>query len=396
MPNNAQFPLGAAVTLEELIRDPYPLYARLQRAEPVTWVSTLGMWYVTRYEDVRSILMDSDRFTTAFDDSLICDTFGSHMLTTEGPEHDRYRRAVQQTFTPGSIRKTFESAIDSVAQRLIAGFKSEGEADLRTVFAARLPIQAILTVFGMSSDIEQAMRHWYDSFEGALANFTRDPQVRRLARENVAKFHAFIGDMMLRVSDGERGLLATLVNAPPPLRLSDDEIKRNASIIFFGGISTVEALILNSLWALFTHPETLARVRADLGLLPRVLDEAIRWLSPVQSATRHVKIDTVYCGVELSAGDTLNCMLGAANRDPAMFAEPEKFLVDRCNANRHIGFATGPHTCLGFHLAKTEARLALARLLTDLPGLELVRDEVARPVGYEFRQPRAMHVRWKT
>lgn len=394
MSSTTLFPLGAAVTVDELTRDPYPVYARLRSSEPVSWVSALDMWYVTRYEDVKTILMDAERFTTASPDSLIYDTFGAHMLTTEGAEHDRYRQPVQPTFTPGAIRKAFESAIEQAVQRLIDSFRSQGQADLRTAFAARLPIQVILTVFGMSPDAERSMRGWYDSFEGALANFTRDAQVSQAARDNVAEFHAYLGEAMRRAGGGQANLLATLVNAPAPHRLSDEEIQRNASIILFGGISTVEALILNSLWALFTHPDTLARVRADLMLAPKVVDETIRWLSPVQSATRHVTRDTEFQGVKLSRGDTLNCMLGAANRDPAVFPDPDVFNIDRPNAHRHLGFATGPHACLGFQLARTEARIAIVRLLTEFPALQPIGERVSPPVGYEFRQPRAMPVTW--
>jgi cytochrome P450 len=391
------FPLGASLTVHELEADPYPAYARLQQNEPISWVRELGLWYVTKYEDVRAIVMDADRFTTAASDSLIFDTFGAHMLTTEGAEHLRYRRAVQHSFTPQFVRTMLEAQIGACSERLVASFESRGEVELRAEFAARLPIQTILAVFGLPEEAESLMRRWYDGFERALANFTRDPEVRRVAQENVAQFHDFLDDTIGRAAGhGSRGLLATLVKVAAEERLSDEEIRRNMSIILFGGISTVEALILNSLWALFAHPHTLARVRADLGLAPRVIDETIRWLGPVQSATRHVVRDTTYKGVELEAGDTVNCMIAAANRDPAVFPEPQRFDIDRPNLQRHLGFATGVHACLGLHLAKAEGRIALTHLLERLPGLRLVADKSSPPQGYEFRQPRALHLAWDT
>jgi cytochrome P450 len=154
-----RFPVGREVTLAELHRDPYPAFERLRRYEPISWIAALKMWYVVGYEDVRTALLDTSRLTTESAQSTIVDTFGSHILTTEGAMHERYRQALRRPFTPPFIRTHLEAAI------------------------------------------------------------------------------------------------AVAATAPANQRLSDDEIKRNLSIVFFGGISTVEALLLNSLWAQFEHPE---------------------------------------------------------------------------------------------------------------------------------------------
>lgn len=387
--------IGASVTIGQLERDPYPVYARLQLEEPVSWIASLGMWFVTRYEDVRTICMDSARFTTAFEHSVIFDTFGAQMLTTEGAQHDRYRAAVQPAFSAGNIRRQFEAGIELATKRLIEELQCQAEVDLRSQFAARLPIQTVLSIFGMPPEGEAIMRRWYDAFERALANFTHDPQIRLEAQRNVSEFHQYLDGAMRQVAPGgQEFLLAALVNAPRESRLSDEEIRRNLSIIFFGGISTVEALILNCLWALFNHPAVHNRVIHDQALIPKAIEETLRWMSPVQSATRHVVSDTCFRGISLKAGTVVNCMLGAANRDAAVFSDPEQFDLDRPNVQRHLGFATGTHSCLGFQLAKTEARIALRSLLGQLPGLTLVDAASSVPIGYEFRQPRSMVVRW--
>jgi cytochrome P450 len=391
------FPLGRSVAVSDLERDPYSVYARLRAEEPITWIDALGMWYVLQYDDVRSIVMDVENFTTGGEHSLIFDTFGAHMLTTEGALHDKYRRSVQRAFNPGFIKKHFEAPVDRLAGDLVRALRSQGECELRTAFASRLPVQAILAVFGMPVEDEPLMRGWYNSFEKALANFTWNEQVRAAARKSVAEFHDYLGDAIRNArSRADGSLLAELVNAPDSERLEDDEIKANLSIIFFGGISTVEALILNSLWALFAHPEVLERARSEPEILPKVIEEAIRWLSPVQSATRHVMRDTTFKGIRFAEGDAVNCMLGAANRDPAVFADPDRFDIERANAARHLGFATGLHACLGFQLAKMEGRLAVRQLLTQLSELQLVKDEISTPQGYEFHQPKSMRVCWRT
>jgi cytochrome P450 len=394
----ARFPLGDDLTLEELDRDPYPAFARLRAHEPISWVPALNMWYVVGYEDVRAALLDTSRLSTASAQSTIFDTFGAQMLTTEGATHERYRRAAKQPFAPTMIRTHLEHAIRDAAAALVVDFERRGHADLREEFAARLPIQVMLLLCAIPAGAEPHMRRWYDSFEAALANFTRDPVIRADAQRSVAEFHALL-DSAIEAIDAigesdESSLLAQLVRAPPGERLSNDEIKRNLSIIFFGGISTVEALLLNSLWALFEHRGALQRIQRDHALIPQVIEETMRWLSPVQSATRHVTQAFEWRDVELLPGDTVNCMLGAANRDPSIFTEPDRFDLDRVNSRRHLGFATGTHACLGSHLAKTEVRIGLETLLGRLPGIRLDRSLTAPPTGYEFRQPRKLTVNW--
>ena len=391
----SRFPIGHEITLAELERNPYPAFARLREREPISWIPELNMWYVVGYENVRTALLDTTHMTTVSAQSTIFDTFGSHVLTSEGATHDHYRQALRHPFTPGFIRAHLESAILEAATALVDEFQTRGQADLRTDFASRLPIQVILLVCGLPADAETHMRHWYDSFEAALANFTGDDGIRMAAKLSVAEFHALLDAAIDSTTPAhERSLLARLVNAPAAERLDNDEIKRNLSIVFFGGISTVEALTLNSLWAMFEHEDVLERARRDPALLPQVIEETMRWLSPVQSATRHVTEAFEWQGIQFSAHDTVNCMLGAANRDPSVFPDPDRFDPSRANARRHLGFATGAHACLGSHLAKAEVRIGLEALLGRLRNIRLERSLTDPPTGYEFRQPRKLTVSW--
>jgi cytochrome P450 len=387
-----RFPLGAHVTEAELEHDPYPFFARIREREPITWVEALGMWYVTGYEDVRAILKDDRRFTTSWEHSTIYDTFGAQMLTTDGARHDRFRRALLHGFSPASVSR-LEPAVRNASEYLVTEFSRSGTVALRAAFASRLPIQTMLLTFGLPRTAEPDMRRWYDSFERGLANFRRDPAVRAEAQRHVAELHAFLHESIDRARRRDDGtLLAALLRAPEDRRLTDEELIRNLSIIFFGGISTVEALILNSLWALHTHPAVFQRVRAQPALLPSVIEETMRWMSPVQSATRHVVEDTELLGVAVRAGDTVNCMLGAANRDPRVFPLPDVFDIERPNAGAHLGFATGPHLCIGFRLAKMQVRIALEVLLRRFADFSL---STSPPTGYEFRQPRSMLMSWR-
>lgn len=389
------FPIGASLTLAELVKDPYPAYARLRTLEPVSWIPALNMWYVTRHDYVRQILLDSARFTTTSDHSLIVDTFGANMLTTDGTEHRRHRVAMQQPFSPVEIRKRLEPAIVKAAERLISGIDDVERVELRHAFAARLPVQTMLLTFGMPLEGEPLVRRCYDAFEQALANFTNDEEVRVNGQRGIAELFRFFGEALrdIRARGEATTLLGDLLNGNKRNVLSDDEICRNLALIFFGGISTVEGLILNAIWALAHNPVVLQRVNEDRSLVGRVIDETMRWLGPVQSATRHVTRALEFAGIQLREGDIVNCMLGGANHDPDVFTIPEIFDIDRPNLSRHLGFATGEHLCLGSRLAKAEAAIALPLILDRFGGLDIVENETIPPEGCEFRQPRALTLR---
>jgi cytochrome P450 len=392
------FPAGASVDLDQLERDPYPDYAMLRETEPVSYVAALGMYFVTRYDDVSAVLRDDEHYVVGTQDSVVFDIFGKHMMTVDGTEHDRFKGTHQKFFLPPSVRASLEPGIGSHADTLIDGFEAQGEVELRGAFASRLPVLTMLSLFGMDFDEEPQFRRLYDVFERALANFTWDEDIRQQGKLSAAEFHELVGGYLqrIRASEGreDASLLATLVRAPTEQRLTDEEISHNAIIIFFGGISTVDALILNTLYALSRHPDALEQVRRDIALLPKAITETIRWLGPVQSATRHVVRRTELNGVVFEPGDTVNCMLAAANHDPAMFPAPDVFDLHRHNAQRHIGFAVGPHHCLGSHLARAEARIALERLFARLPNLRLDLARVDGPRGYEFRQPGSAIATW--
>lgn len=390
------WPIGAAIDPATLGADPYVAWTQLRAHEPVSWIERFGMFYVTRHEDVAAILKDHETFAVGADGMLVYDTFGRHMMTIDGPEQVRMRLALRGPFAPRSIRERLEADIAVMVDRLIDGFASAGSVELRHAFASRLPVQVMLSVFGLPAEDEALLRRWYDGFEAALSNYTWDPEIRRRAKEQVAEFKAH-ARARLNAPGGlpSASLFAALLEAPAEARLSEEEILQNALIIFFGGISTVEALILNTLYALALHPEVMERVREDREALPRAIEESARWLSPVQAATRVATRDVEVRGVAIKQGDLLNCMLGSANRDAEIFAEPDRFNIDRENIARHLAFATGPHTCLGSNLARAEVRIALSRLMDRLPGCAADLDNTARPSGYEFLQPSTLTLRWR-
>jgi len=393
--NNRNHHPSVEVDLQSLSRDPYPWFEIMRGIGPAVWVEPLNMWYVVGYHEVRTILLDDVHFSTGTDHSLLYDTFGSHMLTQNGAAHLRARKPFRNAFSPAAIRKAMTGHVQAIVDELIDGFASKREIDLRSAFAARLPILAILKLFGFDADKEPLLRAWYDRFEKALANFTWDAAVRAEAKQAISEFHALFRTQIeaVRKNPGT-DLLSTVVHDKSEAPLSDEEIILNASIIFFGGISTVEALILNSLYA-----AALAKIKLTADnpkSINSAIEETVRWLSPVQSATRHVLSEFEIGGVSFMPGDTVNCMLGAANRDPSVFSDPNHYDPTRPDVSRQLGFATGVHFCLGSHLARLEAQIAIGRLfarLTEFHVADALHTEVR---GYEFRQPNRLIAKWQS
>lgn len=396
-PRLSQFPLGCAVSLDELDDDPYAVYARLRPGEPLSWLPATGMYYALTHDLVQRLLLDDVNFVVGWDTSTVYDTFGVHMMSCEGAEARRLKRPHRQAFLPAAIRHNLEPAVRATARELSAAFAAQGEVELRAAFASRLPILVMLRLFGLPATDEALFRSWYDDFEAALANEHFDPAIRDHGRRAVAAFHAHLQPAIeaARSRSPDGSLLAALVHDPRDDALSDEEIRRNALIVMFGGISTVEALILNTLWILAHHPDWLETARADHAQLPAILEESIRLIGPVQSATRLVTRDIEVDGVALREGDVINLILSAANHDPAVFEAPDEFRPGRAGISRHLGFAAGPHLCLGMHLARAEARIALETLFDGLPGLEVDLARSTPPRGAVFRQPARLTLRWR-
>lgn len=382
-----RFVLGASIELDLLDHDPNSIYAALREHEPVTWVPALQTWLLTRHQDIAVILRDSEAFTVADPQSLLSVIFGPQILSVDGALHDKYRRPLHPQFTPTSVRDAMTDSIGKRAAMLVEPLADLRNIELRSTFAARYPVLNILDFFGLDERLEASMRQWYDDFEKALSNFAGDSVIEERGKEARTYFvEMFKAQLAVPEANGLVSVLRGNGDA------SADEVARNALTIFFGGISTVEALILNAVWALCADQDLQARLRADPSLVKPLLEETMRWGSPVQSSIRLATRDFEIAGVTIRKGERVSCMLGAANRDPAIWPEPDRFDIDRPNLGRHIGFSMGRHFCLGSHLARLEAETAVKVLLKTFAQIEFD-PELPSPIsGYEFRQPRALHL----
>jgi cytochrome P450 len=390
----ARFLLGSQVRLEALSSDPYPLLKALQEREPVSWVAELQAWFVTRRADCLAVLLDSATFSVASPASLLEDTLGQTMLSTDGARQRQLRQPFNGPFAPKGVQAHMAAPLEAYVHDLIDAFSVKGEADLKTAFADPLALWTVMTVLGLPIHDFPTVRGWFTAIAHALGNFTRDPVVREWGRAAASAFgeYAALHLERLRREPDDSVLSAVAFSG----ELSDEEILAAARVIVFGGLETTSAMLDNTLWALLNHPDQYAAVRANPPLLPQAIEEALRWEPPVQSCTRFVTHPVVVQGVALSPGEMVQCMVGAANRDPQHFTDPDVFDLDRANARDHLSFAIGKHFCLGAALARLEGEIGLRILLERLPGLRLDPAQPSSPRGHEFRSPPTLHVQWDT
>ena len=387
-----RFPLGTQVRLEELSRDPYPVLKALQEQEPVSWVGELQAWFVTRRADCLAILLDSATYSVASSASLLEDTLSQTMLSTDGARQRQLRQPFNGPFTPKEVQAHMAAPIASYIHGLIDAFATRGEADLKTAFADPLALWTVLRVLGLPIGDFPTVRGWFTDIAHALGNFAHDPEVRERGRTAAATFGEYATSHLERLRrEPDDSVLAAVASTG---ELSDEEILAAARVIVFGGLETTSAMLANTLWALLSHPAQQAAVCADPALLPQAIEEALRWEPPVQSCTRFVTRPVIVRGVALSPSEMVQCMVGAANRDPEHFTDPDLFDLWRTNARDHFSFATGKHFCLGAALARLEGEIGLRLLFEQLPGLHLDPAQTSSPRGHEFRSPPTLYVQW--
>ena len=399
-----------SLTFDDLAFDPYPWFDRLRTMGGAVWAPNLSMWLVTGYQEVVAVLRDPERFTNDSSSSLIQSTFGRQMLSVEGEEQKRYKQACLAPFTGKAARDVWQPEVTVLCQQLLDAIEpAAGATDLMASYAAPIALETMGIVIGLPSRDLAEIRSWYEVFARSLANFEGDPELHEDGQQAAKRMRGYLADQLER-----RGAPAGVSSSAGPITLIDvlsessvpldrEEILANLLIVLFGGIETTESMIGNALWYLLTEAGALRSMfeasvegRSQAGLVPdadrieALIEESLRFEPAVQTLTRHATREVELFGETVRAGDTVQCMVGGANRDPAVFADPHRFDPRRYAARdtaKHLAFGLGSHFCLGAQLARAETRTALRVLLERFPGLTIDRETSLPPHGHEFRKP---------
>ncbi len=331
--------------------------------------------------DAEAFTVDDPRFSTAA-------VIGQSMLSLDGDEHSRHRRAFAAPFRPALVRDKYEAVIWNLAKERVASLAGDGSAELRTALAAPMAVDSITTFLGLSDVDPSQVLDWYGKFSDAIVGVTLGEDVPTSGRAALDQLYERVA---ASVEAGTSEFLNTLRD---DAILRSDEVVAATAVVMFGAIETSEGMTANVLWHLLTHSEILAQVQADRSLLSSAIEESLRLEPAAAVIDRYATADTQLGDVMIPERDLVTVSLLGANRDPSVFPDPDTYDITRPNHRQHVTFVQGPHGCLGVHLARLETTAALTAVLDQLPDLQLDPAQSTAPEGLIFRKPAAVTARW--
>jgi len=366
----------------EILADPYPLYRRLRSEDPVHWDPYLHAWVVTRYADVVTVLQRFSADRTPTPERLasmgmeqlspIARVMVKQMLFLDPPQHNRIRGLAAVAFTPRRVEQ-LRSRIQEITEELIDRVEAQGEIEIMETLANPLPAIVTAGLLGVPARDHNRLKNWSQDFAEVLGNFQHNPDRASRVLSSLEEMTAYFRDAVRReAGEPTEGLVNALTTAEVDGdRLTEEEVIANVIVTMVGGQETTTNLIGNGLLTLLRHPDELERLRADPSLIPSAVEELLRYESPSQHTARLAPNDIEVGGQVIRERQAVIAVMGAANRDPERFSDPDRLDLAR-EDNRHLAFGWASHFCFGAPLARIEGQIAFATMLRRLPGLRLL------------------------
>lgn len=385
--------------------NPYPFYARIRAADPIYRDEDMRVWVVTRHSAIATILREpqfSAARMNADPEALeqmgiggllpLFQFISKQMLFTDPPDHTRLRRLVNKAFTPRVI-EAMRGHIQQIVDELFDAVATGGELDVIRDLAYPLPTIVIAEMLGVPPADRDQFKKWSDDFAVFLGEFQPSPEQMMAALRSIHEmseyFRGAVAELRRNPRDNLLGAMAAAEEQGD--RLTEEELLSNALLLLAAGHETTTNLIGNGVLALLQHPDQLELLRDNPSLIEGAIEEILRYESPVQITSRIVRQDQEFEGRQLWHNQFLMVILGAGNRDPEQFADPDRFDISRKD-NRHLAFGMGPHFCLGAPLARLEGQIAIGTLLRRFPTLRLTADRLEWLATPTFRGLRRLPV----
>jgi len=367
--------------------DPYPVYTQLREESPVHWFDMFHSWFISRYDDVKTLLHDkrtqSSNAVNKIDDLLtddmkqqigtIRDFLGLWMIFMDPPDHTRLRRLTNPAFLPkiiNHLRPNMTQMVDT----LIDDLMDKGTMDFIADIAYPLPILVIADILGIPDIDRPLMKEWSQKMSTFFADQTLGPS------DQIGVMHQTIQEMqdyMRTIISEQRknpkdNVLGVMIQAEAKGdKLTEDELISTSIFFLFAGHDTTRNLIGNGLFSLLSNPEQYQHLQNDLTLIPSAVEEMLRYESAASMLLRDVTVDFELHGNTIQAGQKLFLIIGAANRDPRIFTNPDQFDITR-NPNRHLAFGRGIHACIGMPLARAEIQILFEQVISRIHNMQLL------------------------
>jgi cytochrome P450 len=371
--------------------DPYDFHALLHEHCPVYRMPETGFYVVTRYDDLRKVLLDTGSFSNSLPsrralkgdlgdlyEQLVAERGWRHVDTLQSidpPAHARYRKVLDAVFATRRMN-AMKPHVEEVSAGLIDSWIGDGECDFNAQYAMKLPGIITAEQMGLPREDIETFKRWADNLLIVAATPQSEAEVRRSAETTLEMQHFIAVELEKRRTAPGEDMLSALVHAhgdDGEAPLSMEELQSVMGQLIAGGYETVQSALAHGMWQLVRHPGLLGRLRGDPAAIKRFCEEVIRMESPVQSLMRRATRDVEVGGTLIPEGSLVLARYGAANRDPAKFACPHAFDTDRANVGAHLAYGSGVHFCVGAILARLEMNVAFTQLTDRLEQVELAR-----------------------
>ena len=387
---------AASVTVEELDRDPYPVYGRLRRDAPVCFVPAVGLWFVTRWAEVERAATRPDVFCSRVDPSPLERTMGGEsILLLDGEPQKRLRAMLDPSLRPRVVEATTPHLVDPLAAELLDGLEGRGEAELMSEYFEPISVLGLGRVLGLGHLEGDTLRRWFRGLAEGAINFEGDAAKWKIADATAAEIDTELAPVFERLhADPDGSTIATMLAlAEGTLEERVATILPTLKVILLGGMQEPGHAAGSTLVGLLESRQVRA-VLDDLTLVRDAVEEGLRWVSPIGTQTRRALTEAELGGVTVPAGANLGLLVSWANRDEDVWGPTaDDFNLFRPRRN-HAAFGFGSHFCSGHHFSRVQMRIALRRLLERLPGIRLDPERPPAFDGWEFRAPQHLHVIW--
>jgi cytochrome P450 len=345
------------------------------------------LYTVSSYEAVQEVLRDGERFSSSGYAEMMGAVMGHTILEMDEPEHHSYRSLIQQAFSRKAMERWERELVGPIVDECIDAFVDRGKSELVSELHFPFPVNVIAALLGLPRADLAKFHRWTVELISVSIN------VEMAMNASASLYEYLVGFVHERRDNPGDDMISVLATAEHDgVRLTDDEIIAFCRLLLPAGAETTYRSSANLMCGLLTHPEQLDLVRDNRALLPQAIEEGLRWEPPLLTIMRTTSAETNVCGVDVPAGAMLVVNMGAANHDETRWPDPERFDVNR-RATAHVAFASGPHMCLGMHLARMETKVAIEHILDRLPNVRL--DPDADPpyiTGMTFRAPPRLDV----
>ncbi len=376
----------------EFEQNPYPVYHELRERDPVYWSDLWGCWVLTRYDDVVSTMQDfkrfssKGRFTRVIEGELpepvlekiapLIRHYSTGLINVDPPDHTRMRALVHKAFSPRVLER-LRSHIQEITDELLDEVQPRGEMEVIREFAYPLPVIVIAELMGVPQEDRDRLKGWSGRIIEFMATPRPSAEVMLRSQEALLELREYFrGIYDQRRKEPREDLIGNLVEVEEAGdKLTEEELLSTCVTILIGGHETTTNLISSGLYALLQHPDALLRLKRNPSLIETAVEEFLRYEGPFQRNRRVVMEDLDLRGKRIQKGQLVLQFVGAANRDPEEFPDPDRLDIER-QPNRHVAFGYGVHYCLGAALSRIEAPIAINTILNRMPDLKLATDAV--------------------